>query len=147
MPVEFAVIVAAFNTVLNTLNTALSLYSRSSAGKMLSYAFPFGALAFVVGIFLELVSEIQRAMFKRKPENKGKPYGAGLWSLATHINYGGVRDVRTVRSNARLTHHAVYLMAGRICLRSWKSWLGRLGRIVRRRRLRPKSNSQHGQVL
>lgn len=37
----------------------------------------------------ELVSEVQRLMFKRNPENKGKPYGGGLFSLATNINYGG----------------------------------------------------------
>ena len=35
------------------------------------------------------MSEIQRKVFKDKPENKGKPYGGGLFGLATNINYGG----------------------------------------------------------
>ena len=44
---------------------------------------------YAVGLTTEMVSEVQRKMFKRKPKNKNKPYNGGLWSFATHINYGG----------------------------------------------------------
>jgi len=56
---------------------------------------PFGpleigaVLLFVVGIFLELGSETQRKIWKSRPENKGKPYTKGLFSLIQHINYTG----------------------------------------------------------
>ena len=44
---------------------------------------------YTVGLVTEYASEVDRKRFKNKPENKGKPYGGGLWSWATHINYGG----------------------------------------------------------
>jgi hypothetical protein len=100
MPPNFALIVAAFNTFLNTLNTFFSLWSRSSGAvsqeyslylveKSVQYAIPIGWGLFSAGIFIELGSEVQRKIFKSKPENKGKPMKGGLWDLATNINYGG----------------------------------------------------------
>lgn len=44
---------------------------------------------YTVGLVTEFASEVDRRRFKSKPENKGKPYGGGLWSWATNINYGG----------------------------------------------------------
>ncbi|KAL8715110.1 MAG: hypothetical protein Q9220_001067 [cf. Caloplaca sp. 1 TL-2023] len=97
-----ALVIAAFNTFSNSANTFLSVWALSSAaptnlppsaslGEILisSPSLLIGVSLFGVGIVTELVSEIQRKAFKAKPENKGKPYGGGLWSLATNINYGG----------------------------------------------------------
>jgi len=97
-----ATAISLFNTVLNSTNTLLSLWVVSSAGPTLtsptasivdvvssSPTLAAGAGLYILGITIELYSEIQRKVFKSKPENKGKPYGGGLWSLATNINYGG----------------------------------------------------------
>ncbi len=96
-----AVAISLLNTVLNSVNTLLSLWVVSSAGTAAtlpsasiidvlssSPTLALGAGLYVLGIIIELYSEIQRMVFKSKAENKGKPYGGGLWSLATNINYG-----------------------------------------------------------
>eukprot|EP00357_Protocruzia_adherens_P014593 CAMPEP_0115013216 /NCGR_PEP_ID=MMETSP0216-20121206/25261_1 /TAXON_ID=223996 /ORGANISM="Protocruzia adherens, Strain Boccale" /LENGTH=249 /DNA_ID=CAMNT_0002382543 /DNA_START=119 /DNA_END=868 /DNA_ORIENTATION=- len=41
------------------------------------------------GSFLNTYSELQRKWWKADPQNKGKCYTGGLWTLATHINYFG----------------------------------------------------------
>ncbi|KAF3919678.1 hypothetical protein ABW20_dc0105825 [Dactylellina cionopaga] len=46
-----------------------------------------GAILNFVGITTEIVSEIQRARFKREPKNEGKVYTEGLWSLVRNGNY------------------------------------------------------------
>ena len=105
---QMATIIGVFNTVLNTSNTLFSIWSVTSAAPQLatqsasltdvitsSPSLMFGLGLYTVGICTELVSEIQRKMFKDKPENKGKPYGGGLFGLATNINYGGYTLWRT----------------------------------------------------
>lgn len=97
MPPSSAIIIALFNTVFNSVNTGLSLWSATSAmssattlSEVLRSPRVAGGLAFyLVGILTEAVSEIQRMRFKKDPANKGKPYAGGLFSLARHINYGG----------------------------------------------------------
>jgi len=92
MPPTFALVIAGFNTALNSFNTLLSLYSRTSAvgpGGELAFSAYVGIAMYVVGMALELGSEVQRKAFKMKSENKGKPCGEGLWGLATNVNYGG----------------------------------------------------------
>ncbi|KAL8932028.1 MAG: hypothetical protein Q9211_006570, partial [Gyalolechia sp. 1 TL-2023] len=97
-----AVIICADNTGLNTVNTLLSAWALCSAAPtnlppsasisdvlLSSPSLIAGVALFGVGIVTETFAEFQRKWFKSKPENKGKPYGGGLWSLATHINYGG----------------------------------------------------------
>ncbi|MCJ1455121.1 hypothetical protein MMC28_005475 [Mycoblastus sanguinarius] len=97
-----AVVISVFNTVVNTLNTMFSLWTLTSAAPQMatqsasitdvitsSPLIMVGLTLYVVGISTELFSEVQRKSFKNKPENKGKPYGGGLWSWATNINYGG----------------------------------------------------------
>lgn len=97
-----AIAIASFNTIANTLNTLFSIWAVTSAAPQMatqsasltdvitsSPMLMFGLGLYTVGICTELVSEIQRKTFKDKPENKGKPYGGGLFSLATNINYGG----------------------------------------------------------
>lgn len=102
MTLTSATLIAAFNTVLNTANTLLSCWALTSQAPQMitesatlydviaaSPVLAVGLSLFAVGITTEMVAEVQRRIFKINPENKGKPYGGGLWSLATHINYGG----------------------------------------------------------
>ena len=101
MPLRLAVMVAAFNTVNNSVNSLLSLWSvttllpASASGSMsvkdwlTSPTIVVGLCLYLGGILTEIVSEFQRKAFKADPANKGKPYGGGLSSLAAHINYGG----------------------------------------------------------
>ncbi|KAF7596110.1 hypothetical protein BBP40_003372 [Aspergillus hancockii] len=99
MSCSSAMIIAAFNTIFNTTNTLLSLWAISSPGAslpdtttvsdtLLSPLVAIGLSAYLIGLLAEAVSEFQRKAFKQNPDNKGKPYGGGLFSLATNINYG-----------------------------------------------------------
>ncbi|KAE8154680.1 hypothetical protein BDV25DRAFT_147255 [Aspergillus avenaceus] len=93
------ILIAVFNTVFNSLNTVLSLWALSSPAASLpqpttlrelvsSPLIATGIAAYAIGLTAEAVSEFQRKSFKKDPANKGKPYGGGLFSLATNINYG-----------------------------------------------------------
>lgn len=96
-----ACFIAAMMTVSNTLSSLLSIWTVTSmspaiasAGSIMDVcsASPIVSLGlglYSVGMVIEFFSEIQRKRFKENPANKGKPYGGGLFSLATHINYGG----------------------------------------------------------
>ncbi|NRB15305.1 MAG: DUF1295 domain-containing protein [Rhizobiales bacterium] len=44
---------------------------------------------FILGSYLNTVSEYQRHIFKQQPINKGKLYTEGLFAHAMHINYFG----------------------------------------------------------
>ncbi|KAL8687687.1 MAG: hypothetical protein Q9218_006211 [Villophora microphyllina] len=103
-----ATAIGAFNTVVSGANTLLSAWALTSAAPtnlpasapiseviLSSPSLIAGVGLFTLGIATELYSEFQRKWFKSKPENKGKPYGGGLWSLATNINYGGYTLWRT----------------------------------------------------
>ncbi|KAL9090341.1 MAG: hypothetical protein Q9165_005375 [Trypethelium subeluteriae] len=88
-----AIGVSIFNSVVNSLNSALFICAATSASNNGEH-FPqtpllVGSTLYVVGILTETVSEIQRRAFKRKPENKGKVCDEGLWALARHVNYAG----------------------------------------------------------
>ena len=102
MTLSAAVVVATLNSIMNATNTLFSIWAVTSQAPALtsqsgtlydtiaaSPALIIGVTLFTVGVATELVPELQRKAFKAKPENKGKPYGGGLWSLATNINYGG----------------------------------------------------------
>lgn len=97
-----AVIICAFTMIFDSANSLLSLWVLSSVAPAIaspsasildvcraSPTLSFGVTLYTVGILIELTSEIQRRAFKRDPANKGKPYGGGLFSVATNINYGG----------------------------------------------------------
>ena len=93
-PVLSAVTIAFFNTVFNSVNTLLSVWtatsqSPASSSLLSNPAITIGAAAYTIGILTEAISEFQRTAFKKDPANKGKPYSGGLFSLATNINYGG----------------------------------------------------------
>ncbi|UKZ84209.1 uncharacterized protein TrAFT101_000124 [Trichoderma asperellum] len=94
MPVSSAVVIALFNTIFNSINTLLSVLDVTSgspptaASILMSPSVVAGLGFYVVGISVELLSELQRTAFKKNSANKGKPYAGGLFSLARHINYG-----------------------------------------------------------
>jgi len=48
-----------------------------------------GVALYVLGSYLNTGSEAQRLVWKRRPENKGKLYDAGLFRFSQHINYLG----------------------------------------------------------
>ena len=81
-----ALLIAAFNTVNNGLNTLLFGLAASNPtwSPWNIYA---GIAMYTIGIILEPLAETQRQIFKSKKENQGKLYSGGLFSLARHINY------------------------------------------------------------
>jgi protein-S-isoprenylcysteine O-methyltransferase Ste14 len=100
IPIGAAFAIGAFNSVFNSLASLLAVCSATSAAPsgdelLANRQVLIGITLYVTGIFLEWVSEIQRTSFKSNPNNKGKPYKGGLWSLARHINYGGYTLWRT----------------------------------------------------
>lgn len=97
MPPASALGISLFNTIFNSANTLLSLWATFSiapttiAELSSSPTFLFGVGMYVVGMLTEAISEFQRKAFKADPANKGKPYGGGLFSLATNITMGATR--------------------------------------------------------
>ena len=97
MPVGAAVAISLLNTVLNLSNTLLFMWDATSTAlspALSESGFPsspvlVGGTLYTVGILIEAFSELQRYRFKRDPDNKGKLYTGGLFSLARHANYGG----------------------------------------------------------
>lgn len=97
LPVPAAFGIGFFNTVLNSINILGGVWyatSQAPPNGSLSHILHnptilIGVGSYTVGILLELVSELQRRAFKKNPSNRGKPYGGGLFSWATNINYGG----------------------------------------------------------
>ncbi|KAF4957077.1 hypothetical protein FSARC_11408 [Fusarium sarcochroum] len=93
-PVSSAVVISFFNTAFNTINSFFSLWATTTnvpttlASGQSSAVF-VGLGFYLFGILAEIVSELQRTAFKRNPDNKGKPFSGGLFSMARHINYGG----------------------------------------------------------
>ena len=71
-----------------SVDLAQALQRQSLVPSLSSPLVLSGLGAYVVGLLAEAVSEIQRKQFKDDPTIKGKPYGGGLFSLATNINYG-----------------------------------------------------------
>ena len=60
-----------------------------------------GIVLFAVGSVLNTGSELQRHLWKRRPEHKGKLYTEGLFGWSMHINYFG--DVLWVTGYALVT--------------------------------------------
>lgn len=110
MPVASAIPVGLFKTFLTNVNTLLFCATGTSAaagyvrGRIAATGSGSGDVSsslegiiplltaiaiFTLGISCEAYSEIQRKNFKADPTNQGKPYTAGLFALARHVNYGG----------------------------------------------------------
>ena len=100
MPAKLAMIVSTAVTVNNGVNSLLFCSSFFSAVQPMDSiweappVFIAGVSLYVLGLGLEVISEIQRKNFKSDSNNKGKPYTGGLFSLARHINYGGYSIMR-----------------------------------------------------
>lgn len=85
--------VGIFNAVFNSLNSIFFICSQTSASANGEH-FPqtpliVGSTLYALGLFTEWYSEVQRAVWKKRPENKGKVYDGGLFGLSRHINYFG----------------------------------------------------------
>jgi steroid 5-alpha reductase family enzyme len=111
-PVTPAVVISIYNSLLNTINSVVMLYTTQVC-LVLSLPLPnlmpehgqnqpelgpyqyAGAALFSAGIIIELGSEVQRTLFKKDPENKGKVYTGGLFALSRHVNYFGYTLWRT----------------------------------------------------
>lgn len=48
-----------------------------------------GYTLFIIGWIIEIVSDVQKTMFKADVKNKGKFINTGLWKLSRHPNYFG----------------------------------------------------------
>ena len=93
VPISASITIGIYNTVLNSLaGLSALIYPPSNDLGPLQYV---GISMFTVGLLAELVSELQRKQFKDNPQNQGKLYTGGLFSLARHINYGGYTLWRT----------------------------------------------------
>ncbi|KAI9710287.1 MAG: hypothetical protein M1820_002781 [Bogoriella megaspora] len=99
-PTGFATIIAVYNTLLNSANTVLSVWDRTSSAPrtvqdasikdlLLSPTIAVGLALWSGGLLIEGYAEYQRKKFKEDSENKGKVCDVGLWNWARNINYGG----------------------------------------------------------
>ena len=102
MPPSLSVPVSILNTTFNSLNSLLLTWTFASAAvadadsnTAIPTRLSVGLAVYLVGIFVEAISERQRKIFKDDPRNKGKCFTGGLFSLARHINYGGYTLWRT----------------------------------------------------
>ncbi|CRG90538.1 hypothetical protein PISL3812_07582 [Talaromyces islandicus] len=91
-PVGSAVMVATFNTVINTVNTLLSVWVTTCPAStshnfslVLNNTIVLGLAAYAIGILTEMISELQRRAFKRNPANKGYATVTGgiVWGAFT----------------------------------------------------------------
>jgi steroid 5-alpha reductase family enzyme len=48
-----------------------------------------GLAIWLIGYFFEVTGDTQLALFKRRPENKGKVLDSGVWKYTRHPNYFG----------------------------------------------------------
>ena len=89
MPAGTGSFFGSLEVILDVLNSLIFLIKGHPIRGIRSWTFTVGISLYVLGLFLETVSEVQRRNFKRKPANRGKPYGHGLFAWARNINYGG----------------------------------------------------------
>jgi len=81
-----AVGIALFNTINNAINTLIFTAAGSNPTYLSPTSVYLGAALYMAGILTETIAEVQRRNFKDKPENQGKAYSGGFWSLARHIS-------------------------------------------------------------
>jgi len=87
---------AFFNSANNLLFTATATSaSLSGSGRFPQTPLLVGSGLYILGMGLELGSELQRKRFKDDPRNKGHPCTEGLWAISRHINYAGWMIWRT----------------------------------------------------
>ena len=84
-----AIAISLLNTALNTCNTLSSNLSTTNLVDFPSWSVRIGTALYIVGILFETIAELQRNSFKNDPENKGKVYTGGLFSIVRHAPYTG----------------------------------------------------------
>jgi protein-S-isoprenylcysteine O-methyltransferase Ste14 len=47
----------------------------------------FGVALVIIGLGMHFLAELQRHIFKKNPQNKGRLMTTGLWSISRHVNY------------------------------------------------------------
>lgn len=75
--------------VLWIVSSPLLLSWRDNGKPDLTLLDLIGVGLWVFGFMYESVADLQLALFKRNPANKGKIMNTGLWSLSRHPNYFG----------------------------------------------------------
>lgn len=83
----FAIMIAAVETVLDSIAIAGAVWNRQGIG-LDGFDAAMGG-AFALGILLERLPELHRAVWKSKPENIGKPHMSGMHAVLVHPNYAG----------------------------------------------------------
>lgn len=71
-------------TILNSPNVTSFNQPKFGTGRDIA-----GVILFAIGFLLESVSDIQKYIFRSKPENKGKVCDVGLFVWTRHPNYFG----------------------------------------------------------
>ena len=67
----------------------LFAYLGGTNPEPLGFVGPTAVVLYIVGSYLNTGSEIQRKLWKDRPENKGRLYTQGLFRYSQHINYFG----------------------------------------------------------
>ena len=55
----------------------------------IGWLFFVGITLWVLGLIIEVTADVQKRVWRRKPENKGRFITTGLWSWSQHPNYFG----------------------------------------------------------
>ena len=71
-------------TLLNSPNVTMFQQHKFGTGRDIA-----GVILFTIGFLMETVSDIQKYIFRSKPENKGKVCDVGLFVWTRHPNYFG----------------------------------------------------------
>ena len=83
------VAVGLFNAVFNSVGSLAFTTASDNPFYFQPYSIYAGTFLYVTGILTETIGEIQRKNFKDKPENEGKIFRGGLFSVVRHASYLG----------------------------------------------------------
>ena len=72
-----------------TILVSFTYGAASSAGSPVTSRLVLATFAYFAGSFLNTFSELQRKWWKSQPQNKGRCYTRGLFSLSRNVNYLG----------------------------------------------------------
>ena len=69
--------------------TLPAITAIASESKEVDYFLIGGAILWVFGFLVEVISDRQKSKFNQEPKNKGKFISSGFWALSRHPNYVG----------------------------------------------------------